>query len=483
MCVASWDDCRLVKADRQSVKTVLDEDTNPQPRPTFQPESVHTHGAINRDGSLVPTILRSVPKSDVLPPGATCKPGRKVVGVDGKWYDVTAFIDHHPGGDIIAEYIGKDASNFFWSYHPTDVLAKRKPCGTYKVFELNPGAQDAAEQEVMAFGKEMREKGWYATNYVWLARKYTVVALLLSAVFYLAWSYSVSGQSWRFWVGAIMLAGTWQQAGFLMHDHMHKSTFHNQRLDELAGRFFGTVIFGANSAWWRDEHFDHHLFTNTVVPGVAVSDPQMHEEVWLQARELFGFAPLHMVQRLLVRMQHILYLPIHVFFGRVAILIDSYRLERSAKEWVHILAHWSWIGLLVSLFPTWTSAFQFWYLGSCLEGVLHLQLLLSHYDKPFEEKDVVKHSGYFRRQAEAVKDVSCPRWMDWFHGGLNHHLAHHTFPLLPRYRLREASRRLHAIAAKHHIKVDSPGFFQANWDIILHLKQARRWLISTDIRS
>lgn len=443
----------------------------------------HKFGAINREGHFVPTLLRSVPRSDQPPPGATCQPGRKVIGIDGQWYDVTAFIEHHPGGDIIKEFIGKDASNIFWSYHPPNTLARRKPCGQYQVDEMNPGMQDPVEREVIEFGHEMRNKGWFDTDYTWLFTKYAITLALLGLVFYFAWSYSVTGAAWHFWLGTFFLAGTWQQAGFLMHDHMHKSLWHDQRRDELAGRFFGTVIFGANTKWWRDEHFDHHVFTNTVVTGFGVGDPQMHEQVWIQSRQLFAFAPLHALQRAMIRVQHIVYIPIHVCLGRIVILVDSYRAERSLFEWGYIVAHWAWVALLLSFFTTWTERFQFWYVGSCLEGVLHLQLLLSHYDKPFEEKDAVKHGGYFRRQAEAVKDVTVPRWLDWFHGGLNHHLAHHAFPLLPRNRLREASERLHAIAKKHNIQVDAPGFLQANWDIICHLKDCRRWLISTDYRS
>lgn len=34
-------------------------------------------------------------------------PGRKLVGVDGAWYDVTDFIPRHPGGPIIEEFIGR----------------------------------------------------------------------------------------------------------------------------------------------------------------------------------------------------------------------------------------------------------------------------------------------------------------------------------------------------------------------------------------
>ncbi|EPQ31164.1 uncharacterized protein PFL1_01352 [Pseudozyma flocculosa PF-1] len=47
------------------------------------------------------------------------------VVVDGKVYDVTDFLDDHPGGKkILLKNCGKDASEAFWTYHSEKILEK-----------------------------------------------------------------------------------------------------------------------------------------------------------------------------------------------------------------------------------------------------------------------------------------------------------------------------------------------------------------------
>ncbi|KAH7148688.1 cytochrome b5-like heme/steroid binding domain-containing protein [Dactylonectria macrodidyma] len=45
--------------------------------------------------------------------------------VESNVYDVTKFMDEHPGGaKIIKRWAGKDATKPFWKYHNEDVLKK-----------------------------------------------------------------------------------------------------------------------------------------------------------------------------------------------------------------------------------------------------------------------------------------------------------------------------------------------------------------------
>jgi len=45
--------------------------------------------------------------------------------VDGNVYDMTGFVDEHPGGSKILKRVGgKDASKQFWKYHNEHVLKK-----------------------------------------------------------------------------------------------------------------------------------------------------------------------------------------------------------------------------------------------------------------------------------------------------------------------------------------------------------------------
>jgi len=48
--------------------------------------------------------------------------------IDENVYDVTGFVDEHPGGaKILKRVAGKDATKQFWKYHNESVLKKYSP--------------------------------------------------------------------------------------------------------------------------------------------------------------------------------------------------------------------------------------------------------------------------------------------------------------------------------------------------------------------
>ncbi|KAJ5207213.1 Cytochrome b5 [Penicillium cf. griseofulvum] len=48
--------------------------------------------------------------------------------IDNNVFDVTKFVDEHPGGaKILKRVAGKDASKQFWKYHNESVLKKYSP--------------------------------------------------------------------------------------------------------------------------------------------------------------------------------------------------------------------------------------------------------------------------------------------------------------------------------------------------------------------
>ncbi|CAD6886769.1 unnamed protein product [Tilletia controversa] len=62
------------------------------------------------------------------------------VVVDGGVYDVTEFLEDHPGGKkILVQNGGKDASEAFWTYHSEKVL--KSVAAEYKIGELEPNSK------------------------------------------------------------------------------------------------------------------------------------------------------------------------------------------------------------------------------------------------------------------------------------------------------------------------------------------------------
>eukprot|EP00658_Telonema_sp_P-2_P084864 TRINITY_DN9540_c0_g2_i1.p1 TRINITY_DN9540_c0_g2~~TRINITY_DN9540_c0_g2_i1.p1 ORF type:complete len:156 (+),score=32.88 TRINITY_DN9540_c0_g2_i1:138-605(+) len=116
-----------------------------------------------------------------------------------------------------------------------------------------------------------------------------------------------------------------------------------------------------------------------------------------------------------------------------------------------------------------------------VQGVLGLQLCLSHYDRPFVKFDDCRKMSWLAKQALQDKDVVTPDWMDWFHGGLNIHLVHHLFPRLPRCRFREGDRLVQALCKEHGIATQREGFIAASWNVLCHMQKASKYMSWKDL--
>ena len=381
---------------------------------------------------------------------------RQCIGIDGYWYDITKFIPFHPGGDVIKQFVGKDASAVFHAFHKDSVLKHRKPCG--KMQEIKPEV-DEAGVAFTQLGKKFQNDGYYDVDYYWYSRKFLVAFLLLAISVTLVVEYSTSP---IVYVGAVFLAAFWQQCGFFMHDFEHNQFTHNRKIDSWMGTFFGTFCFGVSGSWWRKEHFVHHALTNSVDYSQNFADPQMKQDViWAQNQKLWPYYQNRLAW-LCIKIQHITFLPLCVFVGRVAIMKEAILHERSPRELIATFLHWVWICHLLSYLPTYTIIAKFYAIAAICEGILHIQLLISHYAKAFHEvPDIATNIHWYRMQVESNIDIITPWWLDWFHGGLNFHLVHHLYPRMPRHNYRRATALVKKVCEQHNMKYDHCGWFEA----------------------
>ncbi|ETN37257.1 uncharacterized protein HMPREF1541_08248 [Cyphellophora europaea CBS 101466] len=72
-------------------------------------------------------MSKTLTPSDVSAHSSPDKGGMWII-VDDSVYDVTNFVDEHPGGaKILKRVAGKDATKQFWKYHNESVLKKYSP--------------------------------------------------------------------------------------------------------------------------------------------------------------------------------------------------------------------------------------------------------------------------------------------------------------------------------------------------------------------
>lgn len=396
----------------------------------------------------------------------TSKKKRQLIGIDGHWYDVTAFIPHHPGGDVIKQFIGKDASSAFHAFHKPSVLQSRRPTSKMEV-----SRQDDITLAFARLGDFFEKEGYFEYDIYWYLRKIILSFAILMAAFGCAIYWQQS--TWKY-LGALALAAFWQQCGFLMHDSEHNLITGNRHVDSWIGTFFATLCFGVNGSWWRDDHFVHHALTTCVDHKNDFYDPQMREVIWAQNEKLWPFFRTK-IELFCIKIQHVTFLPVCLLLGRIGIMGDSMKDERQPGEIIAFALHWLWISSLLSWMPSWREVFIFYGIAAILQGILHVQLLISHYSKKFHYlDDICSKTQWYRMQVESNIDIEAPWFMDWFHGGLNFHLVHHLYPRMPRYNYRKATDYVRQVCKEQGLEYDSCGWFDAVYRTLCHLRLMAR---------
>eukprot|EP00919_Chromeraceae_sp_WS-2016_P021433 GHVR01050600.1.p1 GENE.GHVR01050600.1~~GHVR01050600.1.p1 ORF type:complete len:246 (+),score=-10.23 GHVR01050600.1:3713-4450(+) len=244
-------------------------------------------------------------------------------------------------------------------------------------------------------------------------------------------------------LSAVTLALFFQQSAFVGHDLGHNSVVSSRMDNYLLGGFFGT---GIGIYWWKLSHNTHHLICNSVnhdpdiqlLPLIAVSN-KLFKRFYSTFHD--KFMSLTDFGRLCVSYQHILFYPI-MAFGRFNLYFQAFRPLCDLKEPVPfrtfqiatVMFFFFLYGSLLMSLPTAGEMFGFLLLSHCCAGILHVQITISHYSMSTFKG--ISSDNWVVHQMLTTMNVDCPKWMDWFHGGLQFQIEHHLFPRLPRFNLR-----------------------------------------------
>jgi delta8-fatty-acid desaturase len=399
--------------------------------------------------------------------------------VDGHCYDVTQYIEAHPGGWLpIANLAGKDVTDAFANYHPARVYKQLLP--RYYIGEV-------ADYEISDFVKghralrqQLLERNLFETNLWFYGKQTCILAVVFAAVFYLA---LVAEQRV---LSAILLGGFWQQLAFIGHDVGHNSISHKRNIDSWWGAVLGNLTGGISLAWWKRSHNVHHIVCNSVendpdiqhIPLIAVTEKQF-KPFWSTYHQK-KFNMTSCIARFLIGNQHWLLYPV-MPFARFNLYFQSWfllcsapeKIQNRAMEVISLAGFALWLSGLVLSFPTWLDTFSFLMISHSIAAILHIQIMLSHfYMDTYHGRAYNDDSDeWFTMQLKTTMNVSCPEWLDWFHGGLQFQIEHHLWPRLPRHNLRQARKLVIPFCKKHGIPYHEPGFIQGNIEMIRSLRR------------
>ncbi|OCK74382.1 hypothetical protein K432DRAFT_409910 [Lepidopterella palustris CBS 459.81] len=200
--------------------------------------------------------------------------------VRGNVYDLTKFIDKHPGGkDFLLAAVGRDATALYESLHSdtnTKVLAK------YKIgILLETNMPQYAKKSKFTNDLEKRVLAYFASigrnprDAPWMLLAYGILTAAFAVTYYGMFSQSVAQYSPILpWVAAVLNGWSAAMTGFyLLHDSCHASFTRKPWVWQAMRRVYESITGLSTLVWIYQHSLGHHSFTN-----VVGADPDVVDE-------------------------------------------------------------------------------------------------------------------------------------------------------------------------------------------------------------
>ncbi|KAI9295743.1 delta6 fatty acid desaturase [Neoconidiobolus thromboides FSU 785] len=419
--------------------------------------------------------------------------------INGKVYDITDFINEHPGGPVIKTQIGIDATDTFNAFHPPniqEILTDYYDEELTKQYKLKGEKDNEFLKEIRNLKKDFEKEGLFKSNKpFYLMIGVLNISIFLSSVIVLKhFGHTLIGVL----ISALLMGLFWQQCGWHAHEYLHHQVFENRYLNNtVGGLFFGAVCQGFSPSWWKDKHNTHHASPNVhnddpdidTHPFLAWSENVMELYTELDDQELGSQMKLFMLNN-----QKFLFFPLLAFarlswcFFSLWYSLSNGQLGDKKKQFIPIspieplclVLHWVINFFIAFYYPTtWIKSLLFLFFSQTSSGVLIAAVFsLNHNGMRILTKDEANELDFYQLQIETGRDVIPSYFMTWFTGGLNYQIEHHLFPTLPRHNFQFTQKRVQALCNKYDIKYHCTGFFEGTMEVMDRLDRVSKMINS-----
>lgn len=417
--------------------------------------------------------------------------------VKGKVYDVTSWLDRHPGGkEMLLLCAGRECTELFASYHPftkrpAEVISKFE-IGTVANHEFPLYTPDSGFYSDVcdAVGKYFHDKHLDPRDP--LPGLWRMALVFGTAAFCYAAVNNIVEVGWWGRIAAAVVFGIVQALPLLhvMHDSSHTAFGPNENWWKIAGRFCMDWYAGACMISWHHQHVvGHHIYTN-----VLGADPDMPVAEEGDPRRLVS----RQMWSKLYRWQHLYLPPLYGILGlkfRLQDVMGTYfdgsngpiRVNYYDTMWFRIFfvkAVWAVWRIVVPLYYLGVPASQYWglfFITEVMTGYwLAFNFQVSHIsevaDFPNGEKggdDTKVEDEWAVSQVKASVDYSHGNWLTTFvAGALNYQTVHHLFPGVSQYHYPDIAPIVMRVAKAHGIKYLCLPDFATAWRMhVEHLRQ------------
>ncbi|KAI8917733.1 delta-5 desaturase [Powellomyces hirtus] len=375
---------------------------------------------------------------------------RPMVAIRGKLYDLTDFVDRHPGGrDIMLLSTGRDVTQVYETYHDmarTEKILRKYHVGTLTDSALPTFPEPSPFQTTLRtrISEHFRRTGHDPKFHPLHLIHYAVVIGAIVGSYYAQFFVPVVRDSLALSTIAALVLGLFcaQSCFTIVHDASHASFSHKPWLWTAFGAWHDFMNGASHVAWFYQHVLGHHPYTNlpNADPDVATSDKHFRR---IRPHQKWFMPYLH---------QH-LYAPIaYSFYGlksrwddvsniyltqsRGAIAINPLQPHQHAIFWAgkaFFLLHRIVLPALFCVSLRRTLWLFFWAdvaTSLTLALVFQANHVVEHVAWPHPDKDTnIVPVDWMEMQIETAQDYGHDHFLTTkFTGALNYQVVHHAFP-------------------------------------------------------
>jgi linoleoyl-CoA desaturase len=365
------------------------------------------------------------------------------LAIDGDVYDVTAWLEDHPGGDVLSVLAGEDASEIFYSSHLQDL---RPYMQRFKVGRLDTKGDTQELDDIFLQTLQSRVRDFFqetAINHRNTQKNKLNIALT-ACLFLVSWCCLYFFPPWGCLAIIPMGFCTCALIGSFGHESIHGNLNINSKRYPAASKLLKDIAWGVfipfmPEHFFRYEHIKHHK---------RPLDPAYDYDVlalrhFVRLSEAVEAKRHHAAQHYYAPFIYGIYIFIQILEGYRTHFFQSRGLlnEKGVTSSI-IVSSLCALTFHIAL-PIYLTGF--WWAAACSfayfftwQASIYLTSGAPHMTRP--EIHNPNLEPWSKRICETTCNLKCGnRFFDWLTGGLNYHLTHHLLSSIPRDYLAEVT--------------------------------------------
>jgi fatty acid desaturase len=318
----------------------------------------------------------------------------------------------------------------------------------------SPGVSPPHGHALRELHADLRARGFFEPSHFWWWKLAFWIPVFFAA--YFALLALPFGMLWLAMVPVSSVA--FLTMGYVGHDAGHYSLAKSRVVNDCWGQFGMTFLCGFSFGYWRARHNQHHAHCQEVG-----GDPDMRFGV------LFSVYPNSdnwhsRGGRFFLRIQKWAFWPLSSLYW-VSLRYDGIRdlfqqPDKTKVDRFLLPLHWLVLLVVPGFIFGWPAALLAYVSASCISSLMTASVFIPNHIGMRRLASGEKLS-YLEQQVTTSRDISNPRLLDFYYGGLNAQIEHHLFPRVAHNRYRAMRPIVRAFCLARGIPYQEASLYRA----------------------